>query len=152
MGYDNPYPPRGLWPLEDIWGMKTATVLLQRLLAPGKNSDFVQYKTICKTRSHILNFFHTVPGGMGEMFIALESNVSGMTRSPTNLPWFKRFMQGCHRRMGNVWCPYRPVTMQEALAIQKELKKDWRLFEKDLEGRLKVAIMGVMVVVVFAVV
>ena len=145
MGYDNPYPPRGPWPIEDLWGMKTATVILLRSLSPGKNADYVQYETIRKTRSHISNFFHTVPGGMGEMFIASESNIAGMTRSPTNSMWFKRFMQGCHRRMGDVWCPDRPLTMREALAVQVELEKDWLLFDRDPEGRLKTAVAVVMI-------
>jgi hypothetical protein len=109
LGFNQPYPPRGPWPVEDIWGMKTTIVILQRSLAPRKNASFVQYETIRKTRPHISNFFHTVPGGMGEMFIASESNVSGMTRSPTNSLWFKRFMLGCHRRMGDVWCPDWPL-------------------------------------------
>jgi hypothetical protein len=87
----------------------------------------------------------SAPGGMGEMFIATESSVSGMTRSPTNSPWFKRFMQGCHRRMGDVWCPDRPVTMHKALAAQEELENDWRTFEKDPEGQLKTAITGVLI-------
>jgi hypothetical protein len=145
MGFINPYPPRGPWPIDDIWGMKTATVILQRSLSPGKNASFVQYETIRKTRSHVSNFFHTVPGGMGEMFIASESSVSGMTRSPTNSLWFKRFMQGCHRRMGDVWCPDRPLTMREALTIQEDLEKDWEDFARDPEGRLKTAITGVMI-------
>jgi hypothetical protein len=146
MGYDNPYPPRGPWPVEDLWGLKTATVILQRSLAPGKNAEFVQYETIRKTRSHMSNFVHTVPGGMGEMFIASESNIAGMTRSPTNTLWFKRFMQGCHRRMGDVWIPDRPLTMREALAIQADLEKDWIIFERDQPGRLKMAVTGVMIV------
>lgn len=49
MGFDNPYPPRGPWPIYDVWGMKTATIILQRSLAPGKNATFVQYETIRKT-------------------------------------------------------------------------------------------------------
>jgi hypothetical protein len=126
-------------------GMKTALVILQRSLAPGKNASFAQYETIRETRSHISNFFHMVPGGMGEMFITSESNVSGMTRSPTNSLWFKRFMLGCHRRMGDVWCPDRPLTMREALAIQENLEKDWVLFESDPEGHLKTAVAGVMI-------
>ena len=145
LGFVNPYPPRGPWPIEDVWGMKTALVILQRSMAPGRNAAFVQYETIRKTRSHMSNFFHTVPGGMGEMFIAAESSVSGMTRSPTNSLWFKRFMQGCHRRMGDVWIPDRPVTIREALAIQEDLEKDWLLFERDREGRLRTAVTGVMI-------
>lgn len=79
------------------------------------------------------------------MFIASESSVSGMTRSPTNSLWFKRFMQGCHRRMGDVWCPDRPLTMSEALAIQDDLERDWESFQRDRDGRLKTAIAGVMI-------
>jgi hypothetical protein len=82
---------------------------------------------------------------MGKMFIASETNVSGMTRSPTNSLWFKRFMQGCHRQMGDVWCPDRPLTMREALTIQENLKKDWATFDRDAEGQLKTAIAGVMI-------
>jgi hypothetical protein len=145
MGFVNPYPPRSPWPIDDIWGMKTATVILQRSLNPGKNATFMQYETIRKTRSHVSNFFHTVPGGMGDMFIASETNVSGMTRSPTNSLWFKRFMQGCHHRMGDVWCPDRPLTMREALAIQYDLEKDWEDFSRDPDGQLKTAIVGVMI-------
>lgn len=145
LGFVNPYPSRGPWPIEDSWGMKTAMVMLQRSLAPGRNARFVQYETIRKTRSHMSNFVHTIPGGMGEMFIASESNVSGMTRSPTNSLWFKRYMQGCHRRMGDVWCPDRPLTMAEALAIQTDLEADWEMFERDPGGRLKTAIAGVMI-------
>jgi hypothetical protein len=145
LGFTNPYPSRGPWPIDDIWGMKTAMVILQRSLCSGKNARFVQYETIRKTRSHMSNFVHTVPGGMGEMFIASESNVSGMTRSPTNSLWFKRFMQGCHRRMGDVWCPDRPLTMREALAIQEDLENDWLDFARDPQGRLRTAVAGVMV-------
>jgi hypothetical protein len=145
LGYNNPYPARGPWPLADTWGMKTALVILQRSLSPGKNAEFVQYETIRKTRSHMSNFFHSIPGGMGEMFLAHESSISGMTRSPTNSPWFKRFMQGCHRRMGDVWSPDRPLTMPEALEVQRLLEQDWKTFERDPEGRLKTAVTGVLI-------
>jgi hypothetical protein len=56
MGFVNLYPPRGPWPIDDLWGMKTATVILQRSLSPGKNAAFVQYETIRKTRLHVSNF------------------------------------------------------------------------------------------------
>ena len=72
MGFGNPYPPRGPWPIEDIWGMKTAMVMLQRSLYPGKNAALVQYETIRKTRSHMSNFIHTIPGGFGHHQETLE--------------------------------------------------------------------------------
>jgi hypothetical protein len=44
-----------------------------------------------------------------------------------------------------VWCPDRPITMREALAIQEDLEKDWIDFANDAEGCLKTAITAVMV-------
>ena len=129
----------------DDWGMGAATVMLLRSLNRGKNLFNVQFETIRKVRAHFSNFIHTTPGGMGDMFISGEGSVSGVTRSPTNTMWFKRFMQGCHRRMGDVWCPDRPIRMAEALACQKLLEQDWMTFERDAEARLRTALTGVLI-------
>lgn len=147
MNITRPYPPRGPFPIADVWGMGAAIVLLTRSLSPGKNADFVQFETIRKTRSHVSNFFHTIPGGMGDMFISNDSNVSGITNSPTNSFWFKRFIQGCHQRMGDVWSPDRPLTISEALACQDLLEEDWKTFGEDLDGRLKTSLTALLVTV-----
>jgi hypothetical protein len=102
MGNVRPYPHRGPFPIEDEWGMGPATVLLMRSLNKGKNSEFVQFETIRKVRSHFSNFVHTIPGGIGDMLITSDNVVSGISHSATNTPWFKRFMKGCHSRMGDV--------------------------------------------------
>jgi hypothetical protein len=72
-------------------------------LDPGKNADKIQYETMRKLRSHMSNFVHDMtPGGLGVMFIA-EDRKGGMeSASPTNSDWFKWFMQGCHKRMGDI--------------------------------------------------
>jgi hypothetical protein len=121
-------------------------VLLLRSREKGKNAEFVQYETIRKVRSHFSNFIHTIPGGMGDMFITSDNMVNGVSRSGTNTLWFKRFMKGCHSHMGDVWCPDRPLTMGEALLCQEMLEEDWRTFEKDPIGRLKTALTGFMIV------
>jgi hypothetical protein len=48
--------------------------------------------------------------------------------------------------MGDVWCPDRPLTMWEALACQRMLEDDWKVFENDPAGRLKTAVTGGMIV------
>jgi hypothetical protein len=83
---------------------------------------------------------------MGDMFMTSDNIVNGITNSPKNTLWFKRFMKGCHNRMGDVWCPYRPLTMREALACQRMLEDDSRVFENDPVGRLKTAVTGLMIV------
>ena len=115
MGILRPYPPRGPYPTRDIWGVGTAVVLLMRSLAKGKHAATIQYETARKVRSHVSNFIHTVPNGMGDTFITDDSSTTVVTRSPTNSLWFKRFMAGCHRRMGDIWIPDRPLTIHEAL-------------------------------------
>jgi hypothetical protein len=145
MGIVKPYPPRGPFPVEDEWRMGPAAVLLMRLLDKGKNSEFVQYETIRKVRSHFSNFIHTILGGISDMFISSDNVVNGISRSATNTPWFKRFMKGWHSRMGDVWCPDRPLTMREGLLSQSLLEEDWKTFEKDAIGRLRTAITGMMI-------
>jgi hypothetical protein len=145
MGIVRPYPKRGPFKMEDEWEIGPAAVLLMRSLEKGKNAEFVQYETIRKVRSHFSNFVHTVPGRIGDMFITSDNVVNGITHSSTNTPWFKRFMKGCHSLMGDVWCPDRPLTMREALLCQSTLEDDWKPFEKDAVGRLKTAIMGMLI-------
>jgi hypothetical protein len=145
MGIVKPYPTRGPFPVEDDWGMGLAAVLLMRSLDKGKNSEFVQYETIRKVRSHFSNFIHTIPGGIGDMFITSDNVVNGISRSATNTPWFKRFVKGCHSRMGDGWCPDRPLTMREGLMCQGLLEDDWKTFEHDPIGRLKTAITGMLI-------
>jgi hypothetical protein len=145
MGMVRPYPRRGPFPIRDDWGMTTAMVLLLRSREKGRNAEFVQYETIRKVRSHFSNFIHTTPGGVGDIFISSDNVVNGISRSGTNTIWFKRFMKGCHSRMGDVWCPDRPLTMWEALLCQEMLEDDWRTFENDPIGRLKTALTGLMI-------
>jgi hypothetical protein len=86
-----------LYPVQDGVGMKTACSLLLRLLDAGKNADTIHYETMQKLRSHMSNFVHTTPGGLGSTFIADDRMGGTMSVSPTNLDWFKPFMRGCHK-------------------------------------------------------
>lgn len=124
LGISDPYPPRGPWPVHDVFGMKTAMVFLMRSLHKGRNAPTVQFNTVRKVRSHIANFYHTLPGGMGFALITSDNTHTAPSLSPTNTLWFRRFMTGAHKRMGDVWCPDRPLTMQEALMVQTILESD----------------------------
>jgi hypothetical protein len=116
------YPPRGPFPVEDAWGMQVACAILIRSLDRGRNADTIQYETMRKLRSHIANFVHTYPGGIRPRFMGEEGAAGAVSNSPTNAEWFRRFMKGCHRRMGDVWMPDKPVTIQELLKCLALLK------------------------------
>jgi hypothetical protein len=70
-----------------------------------------------------------------------EDRVMGtVSNSPTNSEWFRRFMRGCHRRMGDVWLPDRPITIMEMKKGLELLEEDWVLFSQDAIGRLNTGI------------
>lgn len=64
-GIDEPYPLRGPFPVFNQCGMMTACSLLLRSLDTGKNAEKIQYETMRKLRSHMSNFVHPTPGGLG---------------------------------------------------------------------------------------
>lgn len=149
LGWDNPYPARGPFPIADVVGMKIATNILLRSLDSGINSQSIQYETMRKLRSHISNFVHTTPGGLGVTFMTEEGAGGTVSFSPTNSPWFRRFMQGCHRRMGDVWIPDRPLTINELKCCMELLEEDWKLFSRDIEGQANVCFAAITVIAGF---
>jgi hypothetical protein len=96
------------------------------------------------------NFVHTTPYGLGATFIADDGKGGTESASPTNLDWFKRFMRGCHKRMGDIWIPDRALTIRELLCCQTLLENDWDLFKGDEHGRLKTALTAVSMIEGFA--
>jgi hypothetical protein len=143
LGLEEPYPARGPYPEADSFGMANACMLLMRSLDKGKNAPTIQYETMRGLRSHFANFFHTVPGGAG--YSTVSDSARGGTffsSSPTNSYWFRRFMLGCHRRMGDVWIPDRALLIDELLHCLRLLEEDWRAFETDPDGRLQTALTG----------
>jgi hypothetical protein len=119
----------------DLWGMKFAIGMLLRTRDPGINSSHVQFETVRKMRSHLANFVHTVPGGRGATFMTDGGSGGTVSNSPTNTEWFRRFMKGCHKRMGNVWIPDHALTIKEFTSALTLLEEDWVTFKKDGEGR-----------------
>jgi hypothetical protein len=75
-----------------------------------------------------------------------EGAAGAVLYSPTNSEWFRRFMKGCHQRMGDVWMPDWPETIQELHACLKLLEDDWVTFEKDDEGRTKASVTATMLI------
>lgn len=117
-------PTRGPVPANDLWGMNLACTILLDSLRPGRNSDRLQFGSIRKLRSAYSNFAHTCEGGVSGSFLSGGGMQSGfITTSSGHHFWFRRFMEGCHRRMGDVWLPNAPITKEiisKALLILKE--------------------------------
>jgi hypothetical protein len=128
LGVDHPYPERHPFEVDDSFGMLIACQSLLRSLDPGKNTDTIQFETMRKLRSHYSNFYHTLPMGTGWTMITGGRGTSTFTGSPTYSFWFRCFMTGCHRRMGDKWITDRATTLEEVLHCYILLEEDWEHF------------------------
>lgn len=147
LGNPDPLPPRGPFPTEDIFGMEIACNLLLRSLRPGRNAATVQYETVRKGRSVVSNYVHASVGGTGQVSMSLGDR-SGLieTASPTNSQWFRRFLNGMHRRMGDVWIPDRALTIDELIGALQILEEDWNSMSSQISLLLPIALTGALIV------
>jgi hypothetical protein len=133
------FPSRGPYPKYDAWGMQLACSTLLRSIDPGRTTAFIQYETVRKQRSFYSNFVHTCQNGMGATFIKDDGTGASVSNSKSNQPWFKRFMRGVHRRMGDVWLPDRAMSQYEFAACFKLLDDRWLVYHQDPFGQKKTA-------------
>ena len=149
IGLHRPLPNRGPFPIGYSNGLGAACLMLMKTLKEGKNAKHIQYETARKVRSTISNFMHTLPGGTGWSTMGSGDRSSLVfTASPTNSYWYKRFLSGCHRRMGDVWIPDRAVTLEEIHVGLDILEKEWKGVPRG-QRKLEVALSGALVVIGF---
>lgn len=85
-GVESPYRARGPWDVsDDHLGYRAAIAMVLRSLDPGLYANYIQYETTRKMRSHVSNFEHTTPGGVGAAFVGDEGRVSFLSNG-TNSP------------------------------------------------------------------
>lgn len=146
LGILDPLPARGPFPISDDCGMRTACALLMRTLNPGKNSEMVQFETARKARSAVSNFVHTTPSGTGLHSVGYgERGGTFFSNSPTNSYWFKRFLAGCHKRMGDVWIPDKAMVLDVLKGCLEILESEYQELSHG-QRRLEVGLTGAMLV------
>ncbi|KAL7564860.1 hypothetical protein ACA910_001605 [Epithemia clementina (nom. ined.)] len=146
LGSHNLLPPRGPYPVEYSFGIATACAMLLKTLESGRNTDQIQFETARKVRAAVSNFIHTTPHEVGASTIGYrECGSQFFSGSPTNSQWFKRFMSGCHGRMGDVWVPDKVLSLEEILATLDMLEEELKMLEAG-QRRLKVAPTGSLLV------
>lgn len=145
---DHALPKRGPYPVSDTFGMQAAVNLLLRSRSVGINSRTIQYETTRKMRSFLSNFVHATFDGHGDTFMSENGNGGTISRSPTNSPWFKRFMRGLHKRMGDVWIPDRALLKRELMLCLTLLEEDWEFYSNadDLIGQSKTGLAAGMLI------
>ncbi|KAL7578000.1 hypothetical protein ACA910_007616 [Epithemia clementina (nom. ined.)] len=111
--------PRGPFPVADTLGMVPAIMSLYRLLDKGRNSKTIQWDTMRGMRSMYSNFVHMTPAGTGGAIMSDGRKSMCVTNSTTNSLCFQRFMEGCHKRMGDVRLPDAALTIDVLQALDE---------------------------------
>eukprot|EP00536_Pseudo-nitzschia_multiseries_P002870 jgi/Psemu1/6501/gm1.6501_g len=122
--------PQGPIPAEDFWGMmKVDCAMLLRSQDKGRNAPCVQFETVRKCHSAFTNFVHTCPEGVGA-HLTLQGRGSGFVSTlVANSLWFNCFTTRCHRRMGDVWLPDAPVTLEVMGTALDYMEEKWEAIE-----------------------
>jgi hypothetical protein len=128
-------PPMGPYPLSDTFGMKSAMVVLERSLDPGKHATYVPWDTFRKYRSAITNGAQAGVSGLEDTIGAYEKKRVWISKVPTHTFWFCWFATGIHRRVGSVKKQDEAVTIDQLHVMEKILETRWRNAKKEVEMR-----------------
>ena len=113
LGLEGPYFNDGPMPDYDYCGYELALQMVEASRKPGRYSkDYTQFDTIRKYRSLYASFNRVSPQG-NRLVLAMVNHKGKLQRfvqDPTVTVWFQRVVEGCERRMGNVWKPNENCT------------------------------------------
>jgi hypothetical protein len=121
--------------------MMSAAAILDRSLDKGLTEEFVQWDTFRGTRSFVTNCTQASVAGLSDSVGAYERKKMWISGVVTHSFWFSRFMEGLHKRVGEVRHQDEPVTIDVLLAIEDILEKEWRRSDRP-QTRRRVAEMG----------
>ena len=141
-------PPMGPFPLADVCGMQAAISVLDRSMDSGKYAEFVQWETFRKIRSAITNVSQAGVGGLSDAVGAYERKKIWISTVPTHTFWFERFMEGLHRRVGEIKKQDWPIPIEALQEVEKLLESEW-VKTTTLTEQKRVSEMGVWFVVGF---
>jgi len=151
-GFSSVAPPMGPFPVADVLGMKAAIAILDRSMDKGVYAPRVQWGTFRKTMSAVTNVSQAGVSGLGDSVGAYQRNKMWISTSVSHQFWFSRFMEGIHKRVGEVRRQDEAFTIEIILQVNVNLEREWnKLIEGNASKReLKVvAEMGTWFVVGF---
>ena len=142
------FPIMGPHPLRDDFGMGAVLAILDRSLDKGKYEKYVQWATFRKTRSSLTNMWQASADGLTDRVGANEKRKTWISSCPTHQFFFSRFMEGCHRRVGETVKRDEPVSIELLKAIMKHLEQQWQnesakpSHQRDYQALRRISMMG----------
>ncbi len=106
-------------------GMLEALMTLATSLRPGRNATYIQWDTMCKTRTWLNNVHDAGHEYSCETVVGLNRAKQYVTSGHTSGKWFRRFMKGARMRMGMIRRQNEALTSALAIAVCAEAETRW---------------------------
>ena len=106
--------------------MRVAVCVLVCSLDKGVHQEFVQFETFRKLQSVATNVFQAGVGGLSNTIGAYERQRMWISKVPTHLFWFTRFMGGIHKRVGDLRVQDKAVTLEVMKKVGNLVDSLWR--------------------------
>jgi hypothetical protein len=115
----------GPFPLEDIWGMGIAVVILERSMDKGVYKEMLQFQTARKLRSVFSNAWGARVHSMTRGVMARDTMKTYVTKCPTYCLWFERFVKGIHSHMGDDTRPDVAISIKVMTSLINRVNIDY---------------------------
>jgi hypothetical protein len=116
----------GPLPIRDVDGVGAAAIQLLKTLDPGITEPLVQYTTATKITTALGALCEVSVHSKGETVMVREITKSYVTSNPVKSQWYKRFLKGMHKRMGDSVKQDEAISIEQMLALMEMFEKDWR--------------------------
>lgn len=113
-------PEMGPNEVSDVQGMGLATLLLEKSLKRGRTESTLQFDTVRKWRSSHSSLWHASVKGLEDSVAVRGVGKLVSSTAPANGPWFERFMEGLHKRMGDKSEPDLAMSIELVLEILRK--------------------------------
>jgi hypothetical protein len=128
LGMDNPpLPLAEPWPVKDKTHAGEAEIIMSHSLDPGRMEDTLQFETVRKMKSAMVNMAHAAAGFEGRPAVGgSEGKNYIITGDRVFHDWFDRFMWGMHNLMGDNNKQYLGLTADIMVNLMESLELYWK--------------------------
>jgi hypothetical protein len=120
------FPALGPLPLKDVDGVGLAAIQLLKTLDPGITEPLVQFLTAMKVTMALGALWEVSVHSKEETVMVWDMMKSYITCNPVKLQWYKQFIEGMHKRMGDSVKQDEAISIEQMLALMEMFEKDWK--------------------------
>jgi hypothetical protein len=119
------FPALGPLPLKDVDGMGAAAIQLLKTLDPGITEPLVQYSTAKGITTALGAMWEVSVQSKEETVMVCDMSKSYVTANPVKSQWYKRFLKGMHKRMGDKVKQDKAISIEQMCVLMDAFENGW---------------------------